>query len=285
MDDKILVLGSSSWLGFLLLEKLSLQFPNTQLAGTVHKHKLDFAFKLKLYNATQIEEYKYALSDFKPSIIVNFLRGEDSGGQFIHRTMIDYSLATDAYYVYASSALALDGYENIDLTENLLAFSKSEYGSFKARCEEDLYNSSFKWSILRFSSVQGWVKHKITRNENLLIKLSKGEKIIVDKGVFQNRMSADLMIKGIAQLLKFKTEGIVHFGTTDSSDEFDFLRRQAELFGYSTKLIEESCHCRNVNLVCMPNRIFTILGESFMVLESDTLKSLIEMPNLKSYKL
>jgi dTDP-4-dehydrorhamnose reductase len=285
MESKTLILGSSSWLGYLLLNELSLKFPNIYLAGTVYKQRIDVDVNIKFYFATNLEDYKQTLNDFKPTVIVNFLRGEGEEGQLIHRLMIDYSSHGNAYYLYASSALALDAYEGRDLTENILAKSKSEYGQFKAKCEQILYDSRIDWCILRFASVQGWVKHKITRNENLLLKLSKGERIIVDKGVCQNRMLADLMIKGIAELINLRTQGIIHFGTADSSDEFDFLKRQAVVFGYSSELIERSNHERNVNLFCIPNRIYDILGESYKVMESDTLRSLSEIPQLKNYRL
>lgn len=285
MENKILVLGSSSWLGCLLLEELNLKFPNAQLAATVYKQKLDFNFNVKFYHAKSLENYISILNDFQPTVIVNFLRGEDNAGLLLHKTLIDYTKLRDAYYVYASSALALDAYADKELTEEVMANGKSEYGLFKATCEQYLYDSSSKWCILRFASVQGWINHKLTRNENLLLKLSKGEKIIVDKGVYQNRMLANLMIRGIADLINYKAEGIIHFGATDSSDEVDFLCRQAEIFGYSPKLIETSNTDRKVNLVCVPNRIFNILGESYRIKESDTLKDLSAIFELQKYKL
>tara|TARA_B110000091_G_C13817902_1_gene478896 strand:- start:2699 stop:3559 length:861 start_codon:yes stop_codon:yes gene_type:complete len=283
MQDKILVLGSTSWLGYLLLEELSIKIPQIPLASTIYKNKIDFNFNVKLFNASNLQDYNSILDEFQPTVIVNFLRGEDDNGMLLHKALINYADKTEAYYVYASSALALDAYSGIELTEKILANGKSDYGLFKAKCEQALYDSTSKWCILRFASVQGWVHHKLTRNENLLKNLSKGEKIIVDSGVSQNRILANLMIKGIVDLIILKTEGIIHFGTVDSSDEVDFLQKQAELFGYSSKLIERSPVDRNVNLVCVPNRIFNILGETYRVSEDDTLQSLIEITELKRY--
>ncbi|MGY8908678.1 MAG: hypothetical protein ACKVIG_02285 [Flavobacteriales bacterium] len=283
MENRVLILGSSSWLGYLLIEKLHLKFPLIQIAGTVYKNKIDFNFNVKLYHASNLQEHNSILNDFQPTVIVNFLRGEDEYGMLLHKTIISYTEETNAYYVYASSVLALDAYSGKELTEDILANGKSDYGLFKANCERSLYDSSSKWCVLRFASVQGWINHKLTRNENLFYKLSKGEKITVDTGVFQNRMMANLMVKGIADLINLKVEGIIHFGAIDSSDEVDFMKKQAELFGYSTDMIERSSVERNVNLVCVPNRIFNILGESFRVFEEDTLKSLREIEAFKKY--
>lgn len=283
MNDKILILGSSSWLGYLLLEELSLNYSDVELASTVFNHKIKFNFNVKLYAARNLEDYEAILRDFQPTIIVNFLRGENDQGMLLHQSLIKYSKIENTYYLYASSALALDGYKNIQLTENLLANGKSAYGLFKANCEQALYDSAINWCVLRFASVQGWVGHKITRNENFLMNLSKGQIITVDKGVLQNRMFANLMINGISKILENKNEDIIHFGTIDSSDEVDFLRKQAELFGYSPKLIESSAEERNVNLVCVPNRIFKLLGDSYKVSEADTLSSLLKILELEKY--
>jgi dTDP-4-dehydrorhamnose reductase len=284
MENRVLILGSSSWLGYLLIEELHSKFPQIQIAGTVYKNKIDFNFNVKLYHASNLQEYNNLLYDFQPTVIVNFLRGEDEDGMLLHKAIISYTKEVNAYYVYASSVLALDAYTSKELTEDVLANGKSDYGLFKANCEQALYDSKSKWCVLRFASVQGWVNHKLTRNENLLLKMSKGEKITVDAGVYQNRMMANLMVKGIADLINLKTEGIIHFGAMDSSDEVDFLQKQAELFGYSTQLIERSSIERNVNLVCIPNRIFNILGESFRVYEEDTLKRLSDIEAFKKYK-
>jgi dTDP-4-dehydrorhamnose reductase len=283
MKNKILILGSSSWLGYLLLEELSLNYPRVEFASTIYKNKFNFDFNVKLYSASKLEDYEAILKDFEPTVIVNFLRGEDDQGMLLHHSLIEYSKNANSYYLYASSALALDGYKDIELTEDVLANGKSEYGLFKANCEQALYDSSINWCVLRFSSVQGWISHKHTRNEIFLLKLSKGQNIIVDRGVYQNRMLANLMIKGIADIIHYKHEGIIHFGTIDSSDELTFLQKQAEIFGYSPKLINSSSVERNVNLVCVPNRIYKLLGDSYKVSEADTLHSLRGISEFKKY--
>lgn len=282
--EKILVLGAASWLGYLLIEELSYIDGSYILAGTFNRQKVEFTKDVKTYYSTNLEKYKKIINEFEPTTIINFLRGEDEEGELICKFVSDYLKENGGYYVYASSVLALDGYNNIDLTEEILAKAKSDYGIFKAKAEQNLYDSSGKWCILRFSSVQGWVPHKLTRNEIFVKKLAENEKISVDLGVFQNRMLADLMIKGISKLINLKTEGIIHFGTLDNSDEIDFLREQAKIFGFSSNLIEASANKRNMNLVCVPNRIFNILGDDFKIRERDTLNSLSQMEALKKYK-
>ena len=282
VQQKILVLGAASWLGSLLLRKLNQFNTNFVLAGTIHQQNIDVGF-VQLVKAEILQDYENLLFDFQPTVIVNFLRGENEAGFGLHNRLIEFVKSTQGFYIFASSALALDGYENIELTEEMLAKGKSPYGVFKARCEQKLYESSAKWCILRFASTQGWVSHKLTRNEIFLKKLSLGEMIEVDTGVIQNRMLADVIIDGIVQIIEKQLEGIIHFGTVDSSEEFDFLKKQAELFGYSSALIRKG-EVRNVNLVAIPRQIIEIFGKSFEQTENDTLKGLIKTSGLLQYK-
>lgn len=283
MMKKILVLGSSSWLGNLLLHQLSDSNLSYQLASTTYNTKIDFPFEVDLFKAKQHKDYRRILKNFQPDVIINFLRGEDEDGFHIHQTMQVYSKLNSAHYIYASSALALDGYSNKALTENVLAKGKSEYGAFKAKCERTLYDSSIAWTILRFSSLQGYSNNKYTRNENLLNNLKSGQTITVDTGVIQNRMMADLMISGLVKIIEQRVKGIIHFGTIDSSDEVDFLRKQAVNYGYSEKLVQASNVNRNVNLNCIPDTIIRLFGDEYKVTEADTLKELKEIKEFQKY--
>lgn len=281
MNEKVLVLGSASWLGFLLIEKLRKLIIKPQIAGTFNNQIVSYPPEIKQYKADNLHDFNKVFHDFEPTVIVNFLRGEDEEGMMIHKLANNFIRQVNGYYIYASSALALDNYKDVPLTENILANAKSEYGLFKANAEQHLYDSNSNWCILRFSSLQGWVPHKKTRNQIFLEKISAGEPVIVDCGVFQNRMFADLMIEGVVELVKVRHNGIVHFGTIDSSDEVDFLRKQAVVFGFPEKVVKEGLNTRNVNLVCIPGVIKDILDKKFIVSENDTLKRLFEIEKLK----
>lgn len=281
-QKKVLVLGAASWLGYLLLNKLAQSKPSFLLGGTLHKLDVAFTSPVKKYKPVSLADYQQVIDDFAPGVIVNFLRGEDEQGAAIHQYCITHTTKNDGYYVYASSVLALDGYRGVPLTEDLKANGVSEYGAFKAACEEMLHASSIDWCALRFASLQGWVPHRITRNEGLLKKLKDGQTITVDRGVVQNRMLASQMIDGVAALIEKRVTGIIHFGTTDSSEEYTFLRDQAKLFGYPVEQILGGA-IRDVNLVAIPKRIYEVLGDDFITLQQDTLQGLLQMPELRKY--
>lgn len=281
-QERVLVLGAASWLGYLLLNQLGSTNSATVLGGTLHHLDVDFEMPVTKYKPTGYNDYVQAIDEFAPTVLVNFLRGEDEQGLQIHQHCIEYAAPSGAYYVYASSVLALDGYTDVPLTEDLPANSISEYGIFKGRCEDLLKASSINWCALRFASLQGWVPHRVTRNENLLKKLQTGQQITVDRGVVQNRMLAVDMIKGVAMLIAQRVNGIIHFGSTDSSEEYHFLREQANAFGYSSDLVASGSQ-RKVNLVAIPGRVFELFGDEFKTTEQDTLNGLLAIPQLKKY--
>ncbi len=281
-NKRILILGASSWLGYLLLQNLSLS--NAILAGSICSNDIFLGQSVKKYTISNLITCKEALIDFEPNIVINFLRGENDEGFSIHNEIVKLIARTNGYYMYASSVLALDGYSlGTPLEESLQPKSISAYGQFKAKCELKLLASNINYSIIRFASVQGWVPHKLTRNELFLKKLQQNDKITVDKGVIQNRLSADKLIYGLRALLKRREVGVFHFGTEDHSDEIDFLRRQAKQFGYNPGLIVEGKR-RDVNLVAIPNGINQILGNSYKSSEEDTLRDLLLLDGLKIYK-
>ena len=284
MRNKILILGSSSWLGSALLNRLNTSKEDYQLITTVHKNKIELDVDIEIVDAQELKDYQIALETFKPNVIVNFLRGENEKGYDIHKSIIDYCTKEKSHYVYASSVLALDAYDNIDLTEDLLAKSLSEYGIFKGNCEEMLYDSKIDWTVLRFSSLQGHCAHKHTRNEAFLNRLSNGEKVYVDSGVVQNRMLVDDMILIVEKIIERTIKGIIHIGTTDLSDEIDFLRKQANLFGYSSDRIQESGNQRNVNLNCIPSKIHELFGDDFKLDEENTLERINMIKEFDKYR-
>ena len=281
--ERILVLGASSWLGYLLIQQLS--ETDVILAGTVFRSEVTFPPTVEIFRTDNaVDSNEEIMQSFKPTVIVNFLRGEDEQGFQLHQKIIEIAKSNDSHYVYASSVLALDGYTNTDLVETLEAKSISPYGIFKANCEKELYNSVISWCLLRFSSVQGWVPHKSTRNQVLLEKLANNTEIKVDRGVLQNRILASLLVEGIVDLMSDRVTGIIHFGATDASEEYDFLRKQAEAFGFNSALVHLVDTNRNVNLVAIPGKIYDLYGDKYKVTEKETLEGILEIVELKNFK-
>lgn len=281
--SSILVLGSASWLGSLMISKLDTN--KYDISTTYFNTFLNFQKPLNLFEAKLISNYKTFLDSIQPEIIVNFLRTDNYKDLKIHENIIEYCKENkSSHYIFCSSVLALDAYENEELTENLVAKSKNEYGIFKSKAEQMLYDQSFKFTILRFASLQGYCKHKIIRNEYLLKQLKLGETIRVDQKVIQNRMYAEDAVDIILKIIELESVGIIHLGTTDASDEIDFLRQQALHYGYSSERIVSKEYIRNANLNCIPSKIHSISPESKNFTEEDTLKKIFSIKAYHIYR-
>jgi dTDP-4-dehydrorhamnose reductase len=279
----ILVLGSASWLGSLMISKLDAT--KFDISATYFNTFLNFGKPLDLYEAKLISDYNTFLNSIQPEIIVNFLRSDNDIDLKIHEKIINYCRENKStHYIFCSSVLALDAYENEDLTESLVAKSKSDYGIYKSRCEQMLYDEKFMFSILRFASLQGYCKHKTIRNEYLLKQLKIGETIRVDQKVIQNRMFADDAVDIMLRIIELKATGIIHLGTTDASDEIDFLRKQALHYGYDSDRILPKHNIRNANLNCIPAKIHSISPKSRLYTEEDTLNKIFNIEAYHRYK-
>lgn len=281
-NEVILVLGASSWLGYLIVKKLVDSGFRGQIIGTYYSRPVNFNGLAKIVRTSNSEDILGLINAKKPTIIINLLRGETEIDFLLHQELSKLSKKYNSFYVYASSVLALDGYTDVPLTESLNGKSISTYGIFKVRCENVFNASDSNWCVLRFASIQGWVPHKVTRNEAFLKKLSKGEQVLVDRGVIQNRILASLLAEGVIDIISERVCGIVHFGANDCSEELVFLRRQAEAFGYEKNLVIAGNE-RNVNLVAVPGKIHSLFGLKYYVSEADTLRGLLDIEGLKQY--
>ena len=281
-SPRILILGVSSWLGYELVASLVRMNYSGVIYGTFWRTKVRVPGCSKIIQTSSTRDILKLLDELEPDVVVNFLRGETEADYALHCQLHQRLALANCFYVYASSVLALDGYQDRSLNESLPAKAVSDYGRFKARCEQVFDLKDPNWCVIRFASVQGWVPHKRTRNEIFLAMLAADQFIKVDQGVRQNRMLASLVTDGIAKILVHPLSGVIHFGTVDASDELTFLRKVATNFGYSPELVIAGTE-RKINLVAHPERIQRELGLEFLVTEQDTLDGLTRLEGLRRY--
>lgn len=279
----VLILGITSWIGFRLTERLQAQSGEWHVAGTSRTSDAVGGLNAELHKAATKPGIKRVLETTQPRIVINLLRGEDADGMAVHRAVLEWCADNDAVYCYASSALALDAYSDILLTEGLPARGISPYGQFKQACEVALQaRPDCRSLILRFASIQGWVPHKTTRNEAFLRKLAAGEDVVVDCGVFQNRILDRTLAAAVVDLLAAGVTGVVHLGAADASEEYNFLRRVAEAFGYDSAHVKPG-PSRSVNLVVQPRRLYQLFGDRYRVTEEQAVRALLDYEGLRRY--
>lgn len=278
--SRTLILGATSWIGGHLLRHMR---SGNEVWGTSRTEG-----NAGGPNWAQVKGPRDALAlldSLYPEVIVNLLRGEDNNGLAIHRVCTDWTSRHECFYVYASSALALDGYDGEELTENLRARSISDYGMFKQECENVMLDAIPESSlVLRFSSIHGWAQHKVTRTERLLMRLQEGRVIRVDEGVVQNRLFDEFLTSAITELISRRALGVIHLGAASSSDELDFLRRIGEAFGYdcSAQIVGSGIK-RGIDLALVPGRILDMFGPKYHTSESETIRCVREVIPLVKY--
>jgi len=276
MSKKILVLGARSWIGYRLNQKFNEL--GWDCLGTSSK-LVDGSYLSHVVRLP--EDISTIISTTRPDVVVNLLRGEDVNGFNCHLSAVCSCEKIGAKYVYASSALALDGYENQLLEDCLPARSVSEYGKFKGQCEDDvLMRDGLDGLILRFSSIHGWSPWGITRTESILQRVASGEEIKVAEGVVQNRLSDLYLANSIADLIESELFGVIHLGTTDSSEEYNFIQTLVSSFGYPTDSVVLHGR-RRVNLALVPSTLTKTKIDAYS--ERDTIDYLLESEELNQY--
>ena len=281
----VLILGARSWIGFRLTEAILKNHAQAVILGTttsqnlksIQKTHADFEF------AQSSDDFKKILKQKNYSTVINLLRGEDASGLEIHRQVATECFKAGVRYVYASSALALDGYDfNQILTEDLPAKSITPYGQFKGACEDylkDIYPNE-DWLALRFSSIQGWSPWKPSRNEAFLTKLKQAQVVKVSRGIKQNRLYDEIFAQAVVQLINQPTSrGIFHLGTVDQSEEIDFLQAVAKTFGYAESGVQADGE-RKVNLSLSGDRLHQATANQWCQTEAQTLAALVQEPHL-----
>ncbi len=283
MKKNVLILGISSWIGSLLADVY--RDNDFSVTGTVNSSQISFnrAIKIIKISNSELDRYRSVITSSEPTLIINLLRGEDVDGFELHKCILNLINKSNIHYIYASSVLALDGYKGVDLVESLDPMSISDYGLFKAQCELEIKKFDVSHTIIRFSSVQGWVPHKPTRNQSFLSKLQNNALVTVDTGIIQNRFLASKLVDVIYRLSQDRIQGVVHIGTSDSSEELYFLKKQAILFGYSEELVVAGKQ-RSVNLVAIPDRIYTLYDDQYRFTEDQTLSGLLKIEGLEKYR-
>lgn len=275
---KILLLGARSWIGFRLEEAIRTLDPSAITVGTSSDPSAAGTF---LY-ARSVEDYESILHSVRPDTVVNLLRGEDGRGLAVNSRIATHCAREGLFYIFASSALALDAYTRVELTEDLSPRSKSAYGQFKGACEHALCQIGGEWLVVRFASIHGWSRWKPSRTEAFLSRVAGGETVSVDLGVLQNRLEDRVFAEAVAQAVLDRLTGTIHFGTTDCSDELDFLRRLADAFGQPPQRVVPGGD-RAVNLVVQPRRLFDQYPGRFERTEAQTIDGLVSNPQLRRY--
>jgi dTDP-4-dehydrorhamnose reductase len=279
---KILLLGSSGWVAHYLIPSLQKHISNCKIIGSVVNNAPEHHIETFKATSKDLEIIDNTFNNLNPDIVINMSRGEDDDSFSLHKYLIDKCNTEDCHYNYFSSFNALDANLTEEHYEDELPNAQTEYGVFKAKCENELTSNSKNHSIFRFGATHGWAPNRLARTETFLEHMLSGESLTIDTGVLQNRLATNHMANMMAAVIEKSGEGVFHFGAMDGSEEIDFLRDLAESFGHPREQIIEGNN--NVcNALMIPERTLQLIGKEYEKTEADTIHAVRHMIRLSQY--
>jgi len=278
--QKVLILGSSCWVAHYLIKDLLDN--NFEVIGISNKNKPNYPIENYSIDMNS-SQYITKIKSLEVDSIINMIHSNDYEVLFeIHKSVAKYTKEKEIHYTYISSGNAVDGDPTHIHLETELPYASSEYGKYKARCEEFLIEDFSGACIVRFPQAHGWAPNRLSRTEEFLIKLQNNSPVEVPQGIKQNRPFTGHLSLMITELIKNQESGIFHLGTVDESDEVDFLQKLAVGFGYEEKAIKAGKKY-HFHITTKPEKIYSRYGDRYKFEQKDTIASLIKSPELKKY--
>lgn len=277
----ILLLGSSGWVAHYVIPDLIKM--GHKVVGISNSNKP--VHEIKNYHCDiQDEKYLDIVKALKCDGILNMLHAKDFKKSFeIHQELVSYCSEYKMHYTYMSSSNAIDGDVSRPHYETDKAFGGSDYGKYKARCEHHLYANMPQALIIRFPATHGYAPNRVARTEEFLKKLKNGEEVICWRGIYQCRPYVGHLSKMITKAIFEEEHGIFHMSATTKSEEYDFMRKLAEVFGYCKEQVVSGKE-NKWNMTIFPKKIFEKYGDEYKFSEADTLEMLGKCPYLAKYK-
>lgn len=281
-SKRIIVLGSSSWIGHYIVDALTNCSEPIDVVGVSRSGMSQTNIKTVQLANHERTEICALIDTIRPHALVNLARGEDDDGFNLHLALIDKLNAIGCHYAFASSSNAVDANCHRPHDEHEKPNSQSDYGKFKGKCELALAQSSSGYSIFRFAAVHGWAPNRVARTEEFLLKLKAGDNVSIARGVVQNRCFVGDVAAMMVGVIRKSGEGLFNLGTVDYSEEIDFLRWIAVAFGYSEERVIAADQ-NDFKAIMLPSRILELLGDQFRKSEQDTVRAVRNQLSLRKY--
>ena len=219
----ILILGGSGFIGNAIYRELSAYFYTlgTYNNNTDYKNNSNF-----IHFNHQKNELTTILKKFNPKLIISCLRGDIYSQVETHIYLKEHVQKYDCRIMFISSANVFDSFRHYPSYEYDKTLSKSLYGHFKIKIENQLLNlKTGKYIILRLPMIFGL-------NSPRTLKIDKALKDNTPIEVFPNtviNVNSDVRLsQQIHYIINHKKTGIFHLGSTDLISHFDFIRALVE---------------------------------------------------------
>ena len=215
----ILILGGSGFIGNCLYKELAPYYNTFATYNTAKGYRNNqhfFYFNLEEGGLDSI------LKEVRPKLIISALRGDFNVQLETHDFLIKLIKKSDCRILFLSSSNVFDSFEHYPSYEYDKTFSKSIFGRFKIKIENELMRlPTGKFIIARLPMIFG---------------LNAPRTIEIDKAVENNKMievfpnsiinvNSDIRLsQQIHYLINHKKTGLFHLGSTDLISHFDFIK-------------------------------------------------------------
>lgn len=244
-SERVLVIGGTGLVGNALLRVWERRGA-TVVAATYHCHPSKAFRQLDMQDAAACEAL---VGEVRPRLVavpaanphVDFIEQNPAETRKVNvegtLNMARAARKAGAPIVFFSSDYVFDGRQG-RYREDDRPCPINEYGRQKAETEAAVLDCDPRSLVIRTSGAYGWQWEPKNFVLQLRAKLSRGQRVRVDREIRYNPTAAENLAEIVVALAQARQSGIFHVVGGDTVPRLEFAREAARVFGLDASLIE-----------------------------------------------